>query len=311
MNLYEDSRIIVLNSKDATKLNGTSNSSVNFEMSGLLKADPKIINSHITLIATQIPHSFYIIHANNNKLFYTLGTIFSITIPEGNYNAFNLITTMQFLFLANGHTITPAFSRITGKITYTGTTNFTFNTVNSTILKILGFLPSINASSIGNVLASPFPLNLLGIKRITITSKNLATLALNTVNMKTQTQSILATVYIDKPVYGLITHGNTTNVVHHLKVNTIDNIDLQMNDEEGNLINFQNQEWTMKLKISSTYELVVESKTTLTQLTKQAPIPDTPRSEEVGHIDDMPFTPDNDLDLLLYNSKKPIPLKLK
>ncbi len=310
MNLYEQSRIILLNSKDSTKLNGTNNSIVNFEMTGLLKPDSNIIHSHITLIAAQMPHSFYTIHANNNKLFYTIGTIFSITIPEGNYNAFNLMSSLQFLFLANGHTITPAFSRITGKITYTGTTNFTFNTVNSTVLKILGFLPTINASSSGNLLLSPFPLNLLGIKRITISSKNLATIALNTVNMKPQTQSILATVYIDKPAYGLITHGNTTNVNHHLKVNNIDNIDLQMTDEDGNFINFNNQEWTMKLKISSTYELSLDSKTTLTQLTRQAPIPDTSRSDNTKQppIEEIQFTPDSDLDLLLYNSKKPIPL---
>ena len=197
MNTYEDSRIIVLNSADATKLNGTNNSNVNFQMNGLLRQDLNIIQSHIQLIASQIPHSFYIINIYNNKLYYTIGTIFSITVPEGNYNAFNLITTMQSLFLANGHTITPVISRITGKITYTGTTNFTFNTLNSTILKILGFLPNVNTSSVSNVLASPFPLNLLGIKKITITSRNLATIAVNTLNLKTQTQSILATTYIN------------------------------------------------------------------------------------------------------------------
>ena len=51
MNTYEDSRIIVLNSSDATKLNGTMNSNVIFQMNGLLKEDPKIIQSHIQLTA--------------------------------------------------------------------------------------------------------------------------------------------------------------------------------------------------------------------------------------------------------------------
>lgn len=278
MNTYEDSRIIVLNSADATKLNGTNNSNVNFQMNGLLRQDLNIIQSHIQLIASQIPHSFYIINIYNNKLYYTIGTIFSVTVPEGNYNAFNLITTMQSLFLANGHTITPVISRITGKITYTGTTNFTFNTLNSIILKILGFLPNVNTSSVSNVLASPFPLNLLGIKRITITSRNLATIAVNTLNLKTQTQSILATTYINEPVYGLVTHSNTTNANHLLKVSIIDNIDLQFADEDGNFINFNNQEWTMKLLNSSTYELIIGSKTTLTQITQQQ-IKETPNQE--------------------------------
>lgn len=310
MNTYEDSRIIVLNSIDATKLNGTMNSNITFQIQGLLKPDPNIIQSHIQLIASQIPHSFYTININNNALFYTIGSIFSIIIPEGNYNAFNLISTMTALFLANGHTITPVISRINGKITYTGTTNFTFNSVNSTILKILGFLPQMNSSSLSNILVSPFPLNLLGIKRITISSVNLATNALNTLKSKTQTQSILATVYINEPSYGLVTHSNTTNVNHLLKVDSIDNIDLQLTDEDGNFINFNNQDFTMKLLISSTYELLIGSKTTFTELTKQSI--DKSNIDEIpqrGNLSEITFTPDNDLDLLLYKLKTPIPRK--
>ena len=306
MNTYEDSRIIVLNSSDAIKLNGTYNSSIIFPMNGLLRDDPHIIQSHIQLIASQIPHSFYIINSNNNTLYYTVTKVFNIIIPEGNYNAFNLISTMTSLFLANGHSIIPSISRINGKITYTSTSNFTFNS-NSSILKILGFLTGSNTSSINNVLVSPFPLNLLGTKRITISSQNLATVALNTLNSKTQTQSILATVYINEPVFGLVTHSNTTNVNHLLKVKNIDSIDLQMTDEDGNLLNFNNQEFTMKLLISSTYELIIGSKSTFGQITQQASIQEQQQSQP-SKIEE---TPDSDLDLLLYKSKQPIPLKLK
>ena len=307
MNTYEDSRIIVLNSSDAIKLNSTYNSNIIFPMNGLLRDDPSIIQSHIQLIASQIPHSLYIINSNNNALSYTISSkIFTISIPEGNYNAFNLISTMTALFLVNSHTITPIISRITGKITYTGTSNFTFNSLNSSILKILGFLPTSNASCISNVLISPFPLNLLGTKRITISSQSLAAVALNSMNNKTQTQSILATVYINEPVYGLVTHSNTTNVNHLLKVKNIDSIDLQMCDEDGNFINFNNQEFTMKLLISSTHELIIDSKSTFGQITQQTTIQE--KSSPSPIIEE---TVDSDLDLLLYKSKQPIPLKLK
>ena len=133
-------------------------------------------------------------------------------------------------------------------------------------------MPTSNASSISNVLISPFPLNLLGTKRITISSQSLATVALNSMNNKTQTQSILATVYINEPVYGLVTHSNTTNVNHLLKVKNIDSIDLQMCDEDGNFINFNNQEFTMKLLISSTHELIIGSKSTFGQITQQTTV---------------------------------------
>lgn len=304
---YEDSRILVLNSKDAKKNNGTMNSNIEFEFNGLLKEDTSIIQSHIQLIASQIPYSFYIINANNNVLKYTVSSvIYTITIPEGNYNAFNLITTMTSLFLANGHVITPVISRINGKITYTALFNFTFNTLGSTILKVLGFLPTTNTSSVANVLVSPYPLNLLGIKRLTITSQSLATTALN--SFGSQTQSILATIYIIEPAFGLVSHSNTTNVNHLLKIKTINKIDLQIQDEDGFYIDFNNQDFTMKLLISSTYKLVLESPLTFKQITEPKPSIAKSDAPLVEPTQDEMFSPDNDLDLLLYNLKRPPPL---
>ena len=80
-----------------------------------------------------------------------------------------------------------------------------------------------------------------------------------------------------------------------------------MTDEDGNLLNFNNQEFTMKLLISSTYELTIGSKSTFGQITQQAPI----QEQQQSPPPQMEETPDSDLDLLLYKSKQPIPLKLK
>ena len=245
-------------------------------------------------------------------MFYTIGTIFSITVPIGNYNAFQLISTMTQLFLENGHSISMVISRINGKLTYTGTTNFTFNSSGSTILRVLGFLTSINASSVSNVLVSPFPLNLIGIKRITLTSANLATIALHTQTGKTSTQSILGTVIVDKPSFGLITHSGVSNVNHLLKVKVIDKIDLQITDEDGNFIDFQNQDFTMKLKISSTYYIEQESNTTFKGLTQQIQPQPKQKEEEIEETNKpIVFSPDSDLDTLLYNLKKPIQPEIK
>ena len=45
-----------------------------------------------------------------------------------------------------------------------------------------------------------------------------------------------------------------------------------MCDEDGNFINFNNQEFTMKLLISSTHELIIGSKSTFGQITQQTTI---------------------------------------
>ena len=59
--VYQDNRIITLNSQDGDKLNGTYLSNIHFNVSGLLKDDPNLIRSYVTVLNAQIPVSFYII----------------------------------------------------------------------------------------------------------------------------------------------------------------------------------------------------------------------------------------------------------
>ena len=68
--VYQDNRIITLNSQDGEKLNGTYLSNIHFNFSGLLKEDPNLIRSYITVLNAQIPVSFYIIDETNNILNY-------------------------------------------------------------------------------------------------------------------------------------------------------------------------------------------------------------------------------------------------
>ena len=315
MATFEDTLIFVLNSKDATKNNGTMNSNVVFPFPASLKDNPKIIRSNIQLIACQIPVSFYGINQYNNVLKYTIASIiYTINIPFGNYNYINLSTALTSGFLSNGHTMTVSINRIDGKLTFTGTTSFIFNTLNSTILKVLGLLPTINTASIGNVLTCPFPLNLLGIKRLTLSSNSLSTISLNSNNY--QTQSILGTVFVGEPPFGMIKHKTETNVNHTLRTKLVSVFEIRITDEDGNLIDFNNQEWLMKLKLSSTYKLELDSETTFNGITEQKIMkqePPTglvsqqkkPEPPEPEPLEQHVFTVDSDLATLLYNSKAP------
>lgn len=318
MNVFEDTIIFVLNSKDAIKNNGTLNSNVTFPFPASLKDNPKIIKSNIQLIEAQIPVSFTIINLYNNVLKYTISSIiYTVTIPFGNYNFFTLATALTSGFLTNGHTMNVTINRVDGKLTFTGTTPFTFNTLNSTILRVLGLLPTINTASIGNILTPPFQLNLLGIKRLTLNSNSLSTVALNSNNF--QTQSILGTIFINQPPYSIVFHQSDTNVNHTLRTKLVSAFEIRINDEDGNLVDFQNVDWLMKLKMSSTYKLVLESETTFNGVTEQKIMKQEPPSGLVSQqkktdkepepepepLEQRVFTMDNDLATLLYNSKAP------
>ena len=49
---------------------------------------------------------------------------------------------------------------------------------------------------------------------------------------------------------------------HHLQVKNINAIDLQISNEDGNFVDISGQEMTMKLKITSSYDIMFDSKKT-------------------------------------------------
>ena len=113
-----------------------------------------------------------------------------------------------------------------------------------------------------NVLVSPFPMNLLGTKPLNIMSSNLTTTASNVVRVVSQTQFISAIVYGDESPIGSISISNTIYINHLSQAQNINAIDLQISNEDGDFVDFNNQEMTMKLKITLTYDIMFESKKT-------------------------------------------------
>jgi hypothetical protein len=295
MTTYNDSRIIILNSSTATTNNSTMNSNVFFPFLGLLKEDTNIQSNSIQLIDAQMPMSFYIINTTNNVLTYVVSSVsYIITIPVGNYNGNTLITVMITKFLANGHTITPTISKINGILTFTGSSiNFTFKKVGSTIFTILGFTADSTSSSF--ILIATYPLNLLGIKRLTITSNSLAVNGYS--SLISGMQNILGTIELDQPTFGLVVYRNLSNMNSMLKVNKIDGIDISIFDEDGNFIDFNNINWTMKFILTSTRHVIIQSPSSFSDIV-------SPKIQnDLGNSNNN----DNDLDLLLYekrNAKK-------
>lgn len=248
MDTYTDSRLISLNSKDATILNSISsyNSNTVFQIPSLLKDEFDIIQVDIGLINVQIPVSFYAINYTNNILSYTLGTTKTIILEDGNYNANTLFTEMISKFLLNGDVFTIKINKINGCLTFTSSTNFTFNFTNSTIFKTLGFTKSINYTSSGNILITPFPLNLAIINQLSIVSDGLATNGYSS----NKTENILSNVSVDKPAFGILTFESPNMVRRILKTKSINSIDIRILDQDGNLIDFNNQDWSLTLSIN-------------------------------------------------------------
>jgi hypothetical protein len=259
---YTESKILNLNSSYAIKNNGSFLSDVFFNFNGILKEDPDILEINLSLQSAQIPYSFYNINVYNNKLDLTYNSIlYNIVLTRGNYNANSLLLEIQTQLINNSITdLTIVISSITGLLTFTSANyNYTINST-STILKVLGFDANTSYSSTLKILNAPYPLNLLGSLNVKIVSSDLI---INNIDSSVGgNYSIICNIPIEAPNFGIILYDNITNLQSKLNNVTLDGFDLKLFDDDNNLINFNNQPWTVQLVLNITRKRIDNSITT-------------------------------------------------
>lgn len=244
--VYIDNHLITLNSKYATQLNGTLLSKVVFGFTGLLQDEKNIINTFITVSNAQIPVSFYTITSINNTITYIdLGVTNFFSIPIGNYNSTSLISALLTGF---GSIITSiTINKLNGKLTFLFNTNTVLQGISS-IKDVLGFKSNVDCyANVSTTL--PYPLNLLGAKKISIKSDNLAITAYSSVNFSTS--NTLTTIPVDQPPFNMISYFNQSDLnTNILQARTLNTIDISIVDENNNYIDFNNCDWSMTLTLS-------------------------------------------------------------
>ena len=243
--VYQDNRIITLNSQDGEKMNGTYLSSIKFNFSGLLQDDIYLIRTYITVLNAQFPVSFYIIDDTNNVLNYTQASVpKSITIPIGNYNGNQMVTTLNTGFTNNGSSITTSLNSQNGILNFIITDGFSYTFLStSTIKSILGFDSNITSITL---ITMPYQLNLLGKKKIFINSNNLRNSAFTSKSLSSV--QTIATIPVDKPPYEMINYTSVSDLEKNILFNrSLDVLDIQIVDEDNKYINFQNINWSITL----------------------------------------------------------------
>lgn len=243
--VYQDNRIITLNSQDGEKMNGTYLSSINFNFSGLLKDDINIIRTYITVLNAQFPVSFYIIDTTNNILDYTENGVTKIVeLVPANYNGNQMVEALNGVFATNGTPITTILNSYTGLLYFFITGGVEISILEtSTIKSILGFETTITSTTF---IKMPYQLNLLGKKKIFINSNNLRNSAFSSKSLS-NVQTI-ATIPIDQPPYAMVNYTSVSELEKNILYNrSLDMIDIQITDEANEYINFQNIHWSITL----------------------------------------------------------------
>jgi hypothetical protein len=249
-----ESRIININSSNASQKNNTTyNSDVVFKFPGLVKRNqPYIKKVQFQLLDACIPVSFYNINYTNNILIYQISSInYTIAAQVGNYNFNSLAVELTSKFLLNGHTFTVSINKLNGIIKFTSTVNFILISSGSTMFNILGLIISNHASS-SFIINCDYPLNLLGITKIKISSINLNSYNLDSSN--NGNSNLIACIPVDQPSFGLIIYENKSFNKFTLRGDVVDEIDIQLTDQNDNLINFNNIDFQLTLLLEFTIE---------------------------------------------------------
>jgi hypothetical protein len=191
-----------------------------------------------------IPYSFYNINSSNNQLIYYIGTSQNIlTIPEGNYNINQLITTIKSLMLPNFNI---TYNNINNKITFTYNSSFYISS-SSTISEIIGLVKETDHySDVNFTLTSINNINMHPIKCINIVS-NLMTFNIN--KSFVNNNSILCCIPINSQPYSLIEYHNNNNFRVNLFVNNISTIRIKLIDDNGNLLNLNGLNFSLTIQL--------------------------------------------------------------
>jgi hypothetical protein len=198
----------------------------------------------------QIPVSFYVINEYNNVLTILGPGILttSITCDTGNYNANTLITELKSQFTNAGVLFSNVkINKNSGKLVFTATsaTNYSFS---GSMLDIIGTTTSITSSS--NTYRCIYPLNLLGVQKLSIKSEKLAVQTASSVDYSFS--NTLVTIPVDVSPFSMISYTSQSDANKNLlNVRTINEIDIQIYDENNNLVNFNNLDWNITLIITT------------------------------------------------------------
>ena len=242
---------IYLNSRNASSYNNGSYSDCNFNLP--LLEIPLQHHIYISVVNATIPYAFYNVDNKNNAINYcevdssnniTSSKVLYMTI--GNYNVMQLASYLSSGVLPN---LTVSYNNIQSTFTFTNSTNnFRFYDTNSTSYSLLGLVTSQlgYTQSTSKILKSSNVVNLAS-KQCIYISSNFETGSIN--NLLGNSHNILCSVPILTPPFSLITYTNQNNFKVNLYNNVIDNIIIKLIDQDGNLLNLNNQYFSLTIQL--------------------------------------------------------------
>ncbi len=239
-----DSQKLFLTPSGATyKRNDYFNSNLEFSIPTLYQG-PTVQYMTIKCLHAEIPYSFYIVNEYNNLLSISCnGTRSDIYVPYGNYNANSFMKYLQTV-LPSGVSI--SFNTTNGKFSLSFSGNMTVNS-NSTCYILMGFKKGVDINSNNNKIDFEYLANFIGSKNIYLKIPNLI---LDNYNVTTLDRATLSNIPVNVSPFSLIMYQNSSGSSTIIKsIQVPDQLILQLTDDQNNLIDFNNTEFSITLQI--------------------------------------------------------------
>ena len=240
---------IYLNSSNADMyLNGTMKSNLTFFFEDPLTFDNHTMTKKFSIVNAQFPVSYYLINSSNNQIVISIqgATGIIYTFPVGNYNV-NQFIAQWYITVGSAWTLT--YSSITNKITFAYPYSFTFSFYNiKSLMSVLGFnIPTQMYSSSNGKITSPYAVNFGGILKLDV-----KTSSFNLTNMdsyqKGRTNTI-ASIPVNSAQNGYVMYNNFTNYNSMFRNTAISDLNIMIQDEFNNFIDFNNIDWSITVQI--------------------------------------------------------------
>jgi hypothetical protein len=287
-NAHLNPQQVFLKSNEYTILNNSSKkSSITFDLKTSINI-PLNVDAYIQLNSFKFINSFYNINSTNNNFYFSLNggvedinIIYEINIPIGNYSITSLVT---YLNTELTSFIVVVFNNATFKLSFTSDT-YTFiirDGVNS-CLKLIGFTDTTIET---NDLNSTNLINLSGTQVLYVSLGNIHISSNSSVSSKHI--NVLESVNVDVLPGSSKSYYNSSSLKYKIAESYVSRIDVNIFDENGLLVDFNNTDWFMSISFIFSYKNeykpppqldLIESSTNDMQDDVQDDVPEEPIKE--------------------------------